>query len=91
MRGGPPSAILVGSWRHLAAGTYEYEETEMPRRKHPKICACGCGKMTKDGEWFLGHNAEFLSQIVTDAGGTIALRAILDEHLAKRRNATTHI
>tara|TARA_R110000850_G_scaffold81406_1_gene174906 strand:- start:163 stop:393 length:231 start_codon:yes stop_codon:yes gene_type:complete len=28
----------------------------MPRKIIPKECACGCGKMTKGGQYIAGHN-----------------------------------
>lgn len=28
----------------------------MTRNKIPKKCACGCGEMTKGGDWKVGHN-----------------------------------
>ena len=42
----------------------------------------GCGK------WVTGHNTAMLAEIVYDAGGTIALRRILDEHLAKAKRGS---
>ena len=62
----------------------------MPRKLRPQLCECGCGKMTKGcGKWVTGHNTAMLAEIVYEAGGTIALRKILDQHIARQRRSNT--
>jgi len=35
----------------------------MPRKKTPKACACGCGEMTKGGQWISGHDSSYMSEV----------------------------
>ena len=46
----------------------------MPRKRIPKLCACGCLKMTRGGEFLPGHDSRTLSAIVSAVGGVANLR-----------------
>lgn len=35
----------------------------MPRKKTPQPCACGCGEMTRGGQWLQGHDAQYMSRV----------------------------
>ena len=51
------------------------EETKLKSRKvEPKECGCGCGAMTKGGEWAIGHDMRAKSRLLTafDAGDEAA-------------------
>lgn len=52
----------------------------MPRRKTPQVCHCGCGEMTRGGEFIPGHDAKLLSSIVKSVGGIASLRDIVEEY-----------
>lgn len=51
----------------------------MPRKKVPKNCGCGCGEMTRGGDFIPGHDAKLLSAIVKNVGGIANLRDIVEE------------
>ena len=51
----------------------------MPRKKTPKLCSCGCGEMTRGGQFIPGHDAKLLSAIVSNVGGIVNLRDIVEE------------
>lgn len=51
----------------------------MPRKKTPKLCNCGCGEMTRGGQFIPGHDAKLLSAIVNSVGGIANLRDIVEE------------
>jgi len=50
----------------------------MPRKLAPKLCACGCNKMTKGGEFLPGHDVRLLGAIVKRVGGVVNLRIIVE-------------
>lgn len=50
----------------------------MPRKKTPKLCACGCGGQTKGGEFLSGHDAKLYSAIINHVGGTAQLRRVVE-------------
>lgn len=56
----------------------------MPRRIRERPCACGCGEMTKGGEFKPGHDAKLLSAIVREAGGVAGLRTMIENHIKRR-------
>lgn len=53
----------------------------MPRKKIPKPCGCGCGEMTKGGQFIPGHDAKLLSAIIQSVGGLEHLRNIVEKHI----------
>ena len=53
----------------------------MPRKIVPKPCACGCGAMTRGGAFLPGHDAKTLSAIIEAAGGTPALKKLVENAL----------
>lgn len=53
----------------------------MPRKIIPKDCGCGCGGMTKGGQFIPGHDSILLSSIVQRVGGLLNLKKIVEEHL----------
>ena len=55
----------------------------MPRKIIPKLCGCGCGEMTKGGQFLPGHDAKLLSAIVQSAGGLENLRNIVEKYNGK--------
>ena len=55
----------------------------MPRKLIPKPCGCGCGEMTKGGQFIPGHDAKLLSAIIQSVGGLENLRHIVEKHNGK--------
>lgn len=53
----------------------------MPRRIVPKPCACGCGQMTKGGEYCPGHDSAVYRAIILEVGGITKLREIVEGHV----------
>ena len=53
----------------------------MPRKIVPKKCGCGCGVMTKGGEFLPGHDSKTLSAVIEAAGGIAALKKIIERSL----------
>ena len=53
----------------------------MPRKRYPKSCGCGCGEMTKDGQFRPGHDSKLLSAILEKVGGIANLREIVEKAL----------
>ena len=57
------------------------ETVAMPRKKNPKMCSCGCGEMTKDGQFRPGHDQILLSAILEKVGGIVNLHRIIEKAL----------
>ena len=55
----------------------------MPRKIIPKLCDCGCGEMTKGGQFIPGHDAKLISAILQSAGGIANLRRIVESSTGK--------
>ncbi len=53
----------------------------MPRKMTPKLCDCGCGQMTKGGEYISGHDRKLGAAIERAAGGLLKLKALVEETL----------
>jgi len=53
----------------------------MPRKIIPKECGCGCGGMTKGGQFIPGHDSILLSSIVQRVGGLLKLKTIVEDHI----------
>ena len=51
----------------------------MPRAIRPRECGCGCGGMTKGGDFIPGHDSKLMSAIVEAVGGTKALHALVEK------------
>ena len=56
----------------------------MPRKIIPKQCSCGCGGVTRGGDYLPGHDAKILSAIIENVGGVKELR-LLVEGVLKRQ------
>ncbi len=56
----------------------------MPRKISPKLCACGCGTMTRGGDFIPGHDARTLSAVISAVGGVAALRTLVEKVLKRR-------
>jgi len=56
----------------------------MPRKVRPKQCACGCGAMTRGGDFIPGHDARTLSAVISSVGGVAALRRLVESTLKRR-------
>ena len=52
----------------------------MARKSHTRLCACGCGKASKD-EWLPGHDQRLRAAIEHEVGGLVELRRIIEELL----------
>lgn len=50
----------------------------MPRKSIAKECSCGCGVMTKGGDYLPGHDSKTLSAIIENAGGIKELRMLVE-------------
>ncbi len=48
-------------------------------KSDPKPCGCGCGEMTRGGDFLPGHDARFRGRLLTaiDAGDESAIEALL--------------
>ena len=53
----------------------------MPRKMTPKLCDCGCGEMTKGGDYKTGHDRILGAAIERAAGGLLELKALVEETL----------
>lgn len=56
----------------------------MPRRAIAKSCACGCGKMTKGGDFLPGHDQRLWGALVREVGSAEGVRTIVEKHLKRR-------
>ena len=56
----------------------------MPRKIRPRKCACGCGVMTRGGDFLPGHDARTLSAVIGSVGGVAALRTLVEKVLKRR-------
>lgn len=61
----------------------------MPRKVRPRKCACGCGAMTRGGDFLPGHDARTLSAVINTVGGVAALRALVENALKRRIEVET--
>ena len=61
----------------------------MPRKIRPRKCACGCGAMTRGGDFLPGHDARTLSAVITVVGGVAALRTLVEKALKRRIDVET--
>ena len=52
---------------------------EMPRKKIPKECGCGCGQMTAGGDFKQGHDSKTLSAIIKQVGGVLELKELIEK------------
>lgn len=52
----------------------------MPKKSTPKKCACGCGQMTKGGEFCMGHDSKMKSRLLkeADTGNEKAIATLLE-------------
>jgi ribosomal protein L37AE/L43A len=50
----------------------------MPRKIIPKDCGCGCGTITKGGQFVPGHDAKLMSAILQRVGGLVALKELVE-------------
>ena len=55
----------------------------MPGKITPKLCACGCNKMTRGGEFIPGHDAKVYSAIIKHVGGISNLRNLVEQSTGK--------
>jgi len=53
----------------------------MPRKVIPRVC--GCGDLTKGGEFLPGHDSKLLRAMLQEVGGTLALRQVIEQHTGK--------
>lgn len=60
----------------------------MPRKIIPKLCDCGCGEMTRGGDFIPGHDAKLLSSIVSSVGGIANLRSIVEKYIGENVTIT---
>lgn len=56
----------------------------MPRKVRPQSCACGCGGMTKGGEFLPGHDQKTVAAIINKVGGVSELRELVEKTLRCR-------
>jgi len=53
----------------------------MPRKTNPKLCACGCGQMTKGGKFIPGHDTKIYRAILQHIDGDIIdLKDLVEAH-----------
>ena len=53
----------------------------MPRKMTPKLCDCGCGEMTKGGDFISGHDRKLGAAIERAAGGLLELKTLVEDTL----------
>ena len=61
----------------------------MPRKIRARKCACGCGAMTRGGDFLPGHDARTLSAVISSVGGVAALRKLVESALKRRIEVET--
>lgn len=54
-----------------------------PRKLDPSPCACGCGEMTKTGQFKPGHDQKLRAAIEQAAGGLLELQRIVADYLGR--------
>ena len=54
----------------------------MEHMSHTGLCACGCGKASKQA-WLPGHDQKLRAAIEREVGGLVELRRIVEELLHK--------
>ena len=56
------------------------EEIPAAKGPQPKVCACGCGLMTKGGTWVVGHDAVYKGRLLRayDAGDESAASELVN-------------
>ncbi len=59
-----------------------------PRKIEPKECGCGCGGITKSGDYLPGHDQKLRSAIEREVGGLAELRSIVENHLGHTISST---
>lgn len=52
----------------------------MARESHTGLCACGCGKASREA-WLPGHDQQLRAAIEREVGGLVELRRIIEELL----------
>ena len=55
----------------------------MPRKIEPKFCNCGCGEMTRGGNFIAGHDRKLGAAIERAAGGLLELKALVEDALGR--------
>ena len=53
----------------------------MPRKMTPKLCDCGCGEMTRGGDYLSGHDRKLGAATERAAGDLLELKALVEETL----------
>lgn len=51
----------------------------MPRKITPKLC--GCGRMTRGGDFIPGDDSKMMSAVVKSAGGVKQVHALIEKSL----------
>ena len=54
------------------------------KKRRPRLCACRCGEMTFEGDFCEGHDAKLYVAILSEVGGLIELRCIVEEKLGRK-------
>ncbi len=57
----------------------------MKKRKFkPRLCACRCGQLTREGFFIEGHDAMLYTAILNNVGGLVALRDLVEDKLGRQ-------
>ncbi len=56
----------------------------MPRKITPRLCHCGCGEMTRGGEFKPGHDSQMMGAVVQAAGGVREVHALVEKALKRK-------
>ncbi len=51
------------------------------KKRRPRLCACRCGEMTFEGEFCEGHDVRLYKAILSEVGGLIELRRLVEDKL----------
>ncbi len=66
----------------------DFTQSEMINKKRrARLCACRCGEMTFEGEFCEGHDAQLYVAILSEVGGLIELRRLVEEKLGRKINS----
>ncbi len=62
----------------------------MKKRKFkPRLCACRCGQLTREGFFIDGHDALLYTAILNEVGGLVALRDLVEGRLGRQIKVET--
>ena len=68
--------------------TGNFNQSEMvSKKRRARLCACRCGEMTFAGDFCDGHDAKLYVAILSEVGGLIELRRLIEEKPGRKINS----